>query len=74
MGFGVAILRKDMMKNAPFVKNKPISENWWGDVSTDRIQILLKLAWIVSFTIQLSFRRIYVESLKLNGAYNLPTN
>ena len=33
----------------------------------DSIQILLKLAWILTFTIQAYFRRIYMESSEHNA-------
>ena len=40
----------------PLAKNQPVSVNWWGD-------------WIVTFTVQACFRRIYMESVEHDGAY-----
>ena len=39
----------------------------------DSIQILLKLDWIETFTIQTNFRRVYIDSLEHNNAYTSPS-
>ena len=42
-------------------------------ISDDSIQILLKLDWIDTFTIQTSnFRRVCLDSLEHNNAYTFP--
>ena len=41
-------------------------------ISDDSIQILLKLDWIDTFTIQTNFRRVYIDSLEDNNAYTSP--
>ena len=38
----------------------------------DSIQILLKLDWIETFTIQTNFRRVYIDPLEHNNAYTSP--
>ena len=51
----VGIFRKNKVKQDPFAKNQPgekISEEIEAPLcSDDSMQILLKLAWIVTFTI-----------------------
>ena len=41
-------------------------------ISDDSIQILLKLDWIDTFTIQTNFRKVYIDSLEHNNAYTSP--
>ena len=41
-------------------------------ISDDSIQILLKLDWIDTFTIQTNFIRVYIDSLEDNNAYTSP--
>ena len=41
-------------------------------IYVDSIQILLKLDWIETFTIQTNFRRVYIDSLEHNNAYTSP--
>ena len=59
------IFRKNKMKKNPFAKNEPLS----AECSDDSIQILRKLSWIVTLTIQAHFRRIYMESSEHDVAY-----
>ena len=47
-------IHKEQFEKSPFAMNQPVSVNWWVDISTgcsdDSIQILLKLARIVTLT------------------------
>ena len=58
-------VQKEQGEKRPFAKTEPVSAN----CSDDSIQILLRLSWIVTLTIQAYFRRIYMESSEHNVAY-----
>ena len=68
------ISRKNKMKKAPPSQIadflcKLAAERYKHVCSVDSIQILLKLAWIETSTIQGNFRRMYMESLEHNSAF-----
>lgn len=70
----VSILRKNEVKKNALGKNQAVIANWWTEISTGLLwwrhtHILLKLAWIVTSTIQAYFRRIYLQSSDHNLAY-----
>ena len=58
-------IQKEQVEKIPSAINQPVSINWSVDISTDcsndSIQILLKLAWMLTLTIHGYFRRIYME-------------
>ena len=58
-------IQKEQDEKSPFAKNEPLSAN----CSDDSIQILRKLSWIVTLTMQAYFRRIYGASSEHNVGY-----
>ena len=61
------------MKNVPLLTISQLmqigDEIWALLCSDDPIQILLKLAWIVTFTILAYYRKLCMESWEHGGAY-----